>query len=137
MSSDAVLPDGYPAFLAGLKVRIRETRVRAAISVNQELILLYWEIGRDILQRQQEEGRGAKVIERLSADLRKEFPDIKGFSPRNLKYMRSFAEAWPDFVFVQEVLAQITWYHAITLLDKVKEPAQREWYIRKTIENGW
>jgi len=137
MSSDAVLPDGYPAFLAGLKVRIRETRVRAAISVNQELILLYWEIGRDILQRQQEEGRGAKVIERLSADLRKEFPDVKGFSPRNLKYMRSFAEAWPDFVFVQEVLAQITWYHAITLLDKVKEPAQREWYIRKTIENGW
>jgi len=137
MSSNAVLPDGYPAFLSGLKVRIREARVRAALSVNRELILLYWEIGRDILQRQQEEGWGAKVIERLSTDLRKEFPDVKGFSPRNLKYMRSFAEAWPDPVFVQQVAAQIPWFHNCVILDKLSNREFREWYIHKTIENGW
>ena len=137
MSSNAVLPDGYPAFLSGLKVRIREARVRAALSVNRELILLYWEIGRDILQRQQEEGWGAKVIEQLSTDLRKEFPDVKGFSPRNLKYMRSFAEAWPDPVFVQQVAAQIPWFHNCVILDKLSNREFREWYIHKTIENGW
>ena len=137
MSSNAVLPDGYPAFLSGLKVRIREARVRAALSVNRELILLYWEIGRDILQRQQEEGWGAKVIERLSTDLRKEFPDVKGFSPRNLKYRRSVAEGGPDPVFVQQVAAQIPWFHNCVILDKLSNREFREWYIHKTIENGW
>ncbi|MDD4567248.1 MULTISPECIES: PDDEXK nuclease domain-containing protein [unclassified Methanoculleus] len=137
MGSSEVLPEDYPAFLAGLKVRIREAQTRAVLSANRELILLYWQIGREILHRQEQEGWGTKVIDRLSADLRREFPEMKGFSPRNLKYMRSFAEAWPDPEFVQEVLAQITWYHTVTLLDKVKDPKQREWYIHKTIANGW
>jgi len=132
-----MLPDGYPAFLSALKVRIREAQVRAALSVNRELVLLYWEIGRDILQRQQEEGWGAKVIERLSADLRGEFPDMKGFPPRNLSYMRSFAEAWPDPEFVQQVAAQIPWFHNCVILDKLHDRAVRGWYLQKTIANGW
>ncbi|QYZ80133.1 DUF1016 family protein [Methanofollis formosanus] len=137
MSQNEVLPEDYPVFLAGLKVRIREAQTRAVLSANRELILLYWQIGKEIVQRQEREGWGAKVIDRLSADLKREFPDMKGFSPRNLKYMRSFARAYPDEVFVQEVLAHITWYHTVTLLDKVKDPVQREWYIRRTIANGW
>jgi predicted nuclease of restriction endonuclease-like (RecB) superfamily len=79
--------------------------------VNWELVLLYWQIGREILIRQQQQGWGAKVIDKLAKDLRKEFPEMKGFSPRNLKYMRAFAETYPDEQIVQEALAQITWYH--------------------------
>ncbi len=101
-------PAGYEEFLRDLRERIREAQVRAALAVNRELVLLYWRIGRDILRQQAAQGWGAKVIDRLSADLRQAFPEMKGFSPRNLKYMRAFAEAYPDEAFVQEVLAQIT-----------------------------
>lgn len=100
------LPLDYTAWLAELKTRIHNAQQRASLSVNRELVLRYWQIGRDILARQDREGWGAKVIERLSQDLRNAFPDMKGFSPRNLKYMRSFAEAWPDESIVQEALAQ-------------------------------
>ncbi|MCC6629123.1 MAG: DUF1016 family protein [Chloroflexi bacterium] len=127
----------YDQFLAGLKERIRGAQVRAALAVNHELVLLYWSIGRDILTRQREQGWGARVIDRLANDLRRAFPDLKGFSRRNLNYMRALAEAYPDEAFVQEALAQITWYHTITLLDKVKDPAERAWYIRATIAHGW
>jgi predicted nuclease of restriction endonuclease-like (RecB) superfamily len=130
-------PAGYHELLAAIKQRVQTAQVRAAVAVNRELILLYWQIGRDILRRQREEGWGAKVIDRLAADLHAAFPDQKGFSARNLKYMRALSEAYPDEAFVQEVLAQITWYHAITLLDKVKDAATREWYIRQTIAQGW
>jgi predicted nuclease of restriction endonuclease-like (RecB) superfamily len=99
------LPDSYTAFLQGLKHRIQESQLRASVSVNRELVLLYWRIGRDILVRQERENWGAKVIDRLAADLKKAFPEMKGFSPRNLKYMRAFADAWQDEPFVQEVLA--------------------------------
>ncbi len=133
----AQLPAGYAELLESLKARIRQAQVRAALSVNRELVLLYWHIGREILQRQRQEGWGAKVIDRLAMDLGREFPEMKGFSPRNLKYMRAFAEAWPDEQIVQEALAQITWYHNITLLEKVKDPAERLWYVRQTIEHGW
>jgi predicted nuclease of restriction endonuclease-like (RecB) superfamily len=87
--------------------------------------------------RQQQEGWGAKVIDRLAKDLKREFPDMKGFSPRNLKYMRAFAEAYPDQAIVQEVLAQIPWYHNQALLDKLKAPDERLWYAQGTLENGW
>jgi predicted nuclease of restriction endonuclease-like (RecB) superfamily len=110
---------------------------RAARSVNRELVLLYWQIGSDILARQSREGWGAKVIDRLAVDLRKAFPEMKGFSPRNLKYMRAFAQAWPDAVFVQEVLAQLPWYHQLTLLDKLPTAKQRQWYAAKAIEHNW
>jgi len=137
MGLSEALPEDYPAFLSGLKVRIREAQVRAVLSANRELVLLYWQIGREIVQRQEQEGWGAKVIDRLSADLKREFPEMKGFSPRNLKYMRSFAEAWPDLEFVQQVAAQIPWFHNCVILDKLSEGAAREWYVRRTIANGW
>lgn len=98
---------------------------------------LYWHIGRDILARQAEQGWGAKVIDRLAHDLRTTFPDMKGFSPRNLKYMRAFAEAWPDETFVQAVLAQLPWYHHLALLDKLPGPETRKWYVAKAIEHNW
>ncbi len=100
-------------------------------------MLLYWQIGRDILERQQAQGWGAKVIDRLAKDLTAAFPDMKGFSPRSLKYMRAFAEAWPEAEFVQEVLAQLPWYHQLTLLDKLETREERVWYAAKAIEHGW
>jgi len=102
----AQLPIGYAELLETLKARIRQAQVRAALSVNRELVLLYWHIGKEVLQRQEREGWGTKVIDRLALDLAREFPEMKGFSPRNLKYMRAFAEAWPDEQIVQEALAQ-------------------------------
>ena len=96
----------YADLLHNLKERIRAAQVRASLSVNRELVLLYWQIGRDILARQEAQGWGSKVIDRLAGDLRREFTEMKGFSSRNLKYMRAFAEAWPVKQFVQEVLAQ-------------------------------
>jgi len=127
----------YETLLQSIKERVRSAQLRAAVSVNRELVMLYWQMGRDILERQAEAGWGARVIDQLSQDLRGAFPDMKGFSPRNLKYMRAFAEAWPSEEIVQEVLAQITWYQNITLVEKVKAPEVRLFYARCSIENGW
>lgn len=132
----SIIPSDYPAFLTELKTCIRQAQHKAALSVNKELILLYWKIGKDILFHQEKRGWGAKVIDQLSRDLRREFPDMKGFSVRNLKYMQAFATAYPDLSFVQEVLAQLTWYHNITLLQYVKDFEIRKYYINKTIEHG-
>ena len=132
-----VLPKNYDKFFENLKRRIQEARVKASLSVNRELVLLYWHIGNQILEQQKNEGWGTKVIERLANDLGKTFPEMKGLSSRNLKYMRAFAGAYPNESFVQEVLAQMTWYHNITILDKIKLYSEREWYIFATIENGW
>ncbi len=115
-------PEGYGDWLDDLKGRIHNAQQRACLAVNRELVLLYWQIGQDILSRQSQQGWGAKVIDRLAKDLRTAFSDMKGFSPRNLKYMRAFAEAWPDAQFVQEVLAQLPWYHQLALLDKLHSP---------------
>jgi predicted nuclease of restriction endonuclease-like (RecB) superfamily len=100
-------------------------------------VLLYWDIGRVILDRQEQEGWGAKVIDRLSADLQETYPEMTGLSSRNLKYMRSFATAWPDRFIVQEALAQLPWYHQIALLEKLDSPEERLWYARKGAELGW
>ena len=126
-------PDkNYHTILESLKEKIRLARQRAAIAVNRELLFVYGEIGKTILEQQAAEGWGAKVIDRLAADLKAAFPDMKGFSVRNIKYMRAFAEAWPQFVqaapaqiqtaqnppgtMVQELLAQLTWgYHQMLL----------------------
>ncbi|HEX4937092.1 MAG TPA: PDDEXK nuclease domain-containing protein [Candidatus Kapabacteria bacterium] len=105
--------------------------------MNGVLVLLYWQIGRDILARQAQQGWGAKVIERLAQDLRAAFPDMKGFSPRNLKYMRAFAEAWPDSEFVQQAAAQLPWGHNLVLLDRLPGPETRRWYAAKAIEHNW
>jgi predicted nuclease of restriction endonuclease-like (RecB) superfamily len=132
-----LLPKGYDQLLGQLKERIRSAQLRAGLAVNREMVLLYWHIGREILQRQEHEGWGAKVIDRLAADLRHAFPDMTGLSPRNLKYMRAFGAAWPDEPIVQQLVAQIPWGHCVRLLDYVKDRDEREFYIRKTIENGW
>jgi predicted nuclease of restriction endonuclease-like (RecB) superfamily len=124
------LPRAYEDFLKDLKDRIRAAQIKAALSVNRELVLLYWSIGRDILLRQSQHGWGAKVVDRLAADLRREFPEMAGLSPRNLKYMRALAEAYPDEPFVQQVVAQIPWGHNVRILDYVKSATEREWYIR-------
>ena len=131
------LPAGYAALLEELKTRIRTAQLRAAFAVNRELILLYWSIGRDILARQQAEGWGTKVIDRLARDLGREFPGVEGFSPRNLKYMRAFAEAWPEEEFVQQVIAQLPWGHQTRLLDRIKDRPTREWYLKAAVEQGW
>lgn len=128
---------GYDEFLLDLKSRIQSAQIKAVVAVNRELVTLYWNIGREILQRQTAQGWGAKVIDRLARDLRAAFPDMKGFSPRNIKYMRAFADAYAEEQFVQQVAAQIPWFHHCVLLDKVKNPSEREWYIRQTVENGW
>lgn len=130
-------PAGYAAWLTELKIRIHTAQQRATLAVNRELVLLYWQIGRDILARQAEQGWGAKVIERLAEDLRLAFPEMKGFSPRNLKYMRAFAQAWPDEAIVQEALAQLPWYHHLALLDKLPDSETRRWYAAKAIEHNW
>jgi predicted nuclease of restriction endonuclease-like (RecB) superfamily len=131
------IPLGYPVLLETLKTRIGEARVRAALAVNSELVLLYWSIGREILERQNSEGWGAKVIDRLAKDLQTAFPDQKGFSPRNIKYMRAFADTYPDLPIVQQVAAQLPWFHNCVLMDKVKDSTEREWYARAAIQNGW
>ena len=129
--------ENYSLFLSELKTRIRTAQVKAALAVNSELVRLYWQIGREILKRQQEQGWGRKVIERLAKDLKQSFPDIKGFSRSNLMYMRAFAEAWPDEQIVQRSVGQIPWRHNIALLDKLKSPEQRLWYAQEAIANGW
>jgi predicted nuclease of restriction endonuclease-like (RecB) superfamily len=134
---DNQLSLAYETFLIDLKDRIRTARTRASLAVNKELVLLYWEIGRDILERQQRESWGTKVIERLAQDLRREFPEMKGLSRANLLYMRGFAEAWPDAEFVQRLVGQIPWGQNIELIAKVKSREEREWYAGKVIEHGW
>ncbi len=127
----------YQTLLADLKQRIRAARVRAALAVNRELVLLYWGIGKEILARQGEEGWGSKVVERLAKDLRVEFPEMKGISRTNLLYMRAFAEAWPEEPIVQQVAGQLPWFHNCTILDKVKLAEERLWYTQAAIQNGW
>lgn len=127
----------YTDLVEALKVRIRSARVQAALAVNAELVHLYWGIGQDILARQATEGWGARVIDRLADDLRRDFPDMAGLSGRNLRYMRAFAEAWPDPAIMQQVVARLPWGHNVRLLEAVKAPAERIWYARQAIEHGW
>lgn len=127
----------YGSWLADLKQRIQSAQQRASMSVNRELVLLYWQIGRDILERQQVQGWGAKVIDQLAHDLTAAFPDMKGFSRRNLLYMRSFAEQWPDLEFVQQAVAQIPWGHNILIITKCTSVAEASFYIDQTLEQGW
>ena len=132
-----LVPKGYEVFLGERKERIKTAQLRASLAVNREMLLFYWQTGRDILARQNEHGWGAKVIDRLSQDLRRDIPNVEGFSVRNLKYMRAFAQAWPEEPIVQQLVAQIPWGHNVRILDMLQSRAEREWYIHKTVENGW
>jgi predicted nuclease of restriction endonuclease-like (RecB) superfamily len=131
------VPPGYPELLAELSTRIRSAQLRASFAVSRELVLLYWSIGREILIRQETEGWGARVIDRLGLDLHKEFPGVEGYSSRNLKYMRSLAEAWPDFEIVPQLVALLPWGHLRVLLDQLKDREEREWHLRAAVGYGW
>ena len=161
----SLLPDGYVEWRSGIEQLIEVSKLRAAINVNSSMLALYWNIGKNILQKQQDEGWGKKVIEQLSKDLSAKFPDDRGYSERNLRNMKRFASEYPDFPIlqvplaklkeaaiwqvplaklekegkdaIQIPLAQITWYHHISLLSKVEDEAERAYYITETALNGW
>ena len=132
-----IINSEYLEFVEQLKIRVSESRYQAARSVNSELIKLYHHIGNEILKRQEKYGWGAKVIDNLSRDLNSAFPEMKGFSSRNLKYMRRFAEEYRDLEFVQQVAAQLPWFHIVLLLDKVKDRKHQIFYMKKIVEHCW
>lgn len=127
----------YMGFLENLKSRVAASRYKASLSVNKELILLYHHIGTEILKSQSTHGWGAKIIDQLSQDLKTAFPESKGFSTRNLKYMRKFAEEYSDLEFVQQLVAQLPWGHIVYLMDMVSDKQIRTFYITQTVEHGW
>ena len=131
------IPGGYIDMRDTIIAKIKESRVYFAIQVNSGMMELYWDIGNEILRRQKKEGWGAKVIDRLSRDLRETFPDMNGFSPRNLSNMKKFAASWSDFLILQRVVAKIPWRSNIILMDKLPDDQARLWYAQKLIENGW
>jgi predicted nuclease of restriction endonuclease-like (RecB) superfamily len=124
-------------FLSNLKKRVSLSRHKAVLSVNKELILLYHHIGTVILNSQTNHGWGAKIIDQLSRDLRSEFPEMKGFSPQNLKYMRRFAEEYSFDEIGQQAIDQLPWGHIITLIYDIANKTERTFYINGTIQNGW
>jgi len=128
---------GYVELLETLKQRVRTTQVRAARAANTELLSLYWSIGRDILDRQQHAGWGAKIIDRLATDLRATFPQQRGFSRRNLQYMRAMATAWPSQDFVQQPVARLPWGHITILLGRLEDQGLRDWYAAAATEQAW
>lgn len=117
-----------------IKSNIRSAQYKAAVSANRELILLYWNIGNVINAHK---SWGDKFIENLARDIKLDFPDIKGFSVRNLKYMSKLSVIYTDKEFVQQVVAQIPWGQNIVILDRVTDETERKWYLNQTIENGW
>lgn len=131
------MPEWYPELLHTVSQRVELGRARAVAAANQELVATYWAIGRDILDRQGEEGWGAKVTTRLSADLRAQFPEARGFSPRNLRYMRTFAATWDAAAIRQAPLAQLPWYHHIALMQNLETEESRLWYAAAAVEHGW
>ena len=133
----ANLPEGYSSLLADIKKHLVQARLRTMLAANTSLIQAYWHVGQTILARQKAEGWGAKVIDRLSFDLREAFPGMDGLSPRNLLSMKLFAEAFPESPITKQPVSQMPWGHIILLLQKVKSATDRLWYIRATIEYGW
>ena len=129
--------ESYAEFLEQVKARILQAQTRAAFAVNRELLHLYWEMGRDIVLRQEREGWGTAVIERLAEDLGRAFPGVAGFSTRNLWRMRAFYLAYRSAEFLPQAVAEIPWGHHVVLLEKLKDSAERQWYARAAIEHGW
>jgi predicted nuclease of restriction endonuclease-like (RecB) superfamily len=136
-TKDSIIPRDYADWLVSLKFRISGARQQATLAVNQELVRLYHHIGTEILERQSRQGWGAKVIDRLASDLREAFPEMKGFSSSNLKYMRFFAEMCPTGLIGQQPADQLPWFHLVTLLTKVSADTEREWYATQVIRHGW
>ncbi len=132
----STMPADYGQMLADIKRRVAGERTRVVMAANVAMVLLYWDIGQTILARQQAQGWGVRVIDRLSHDLKAAFPEMSGFSSRNLKYMRLFAAAWPDRPIVQRTVARLPWRSNLTLLEKLAAPDQRLWYAQKALELG-
>jgi len=131
-------PAGYSDWLADVKERVRTTQFRAARAANTEVLRLYWSVGHDILERQQRDGWGAGVVERLSRDMRAEFPDQRGWSPANLRYMRRVAQAWPvENEFLQHDVGELPWGHITVLLDRLETQDDRDWYAARAVAEGW
>lgn len=128
---------GYAELLGELRRRVAAARTRAAQAINNELVLLYHSIGLEIAARERSQGWGARVVDRLAADLRRSFPDMRGFSARNLRYMRDVAIAWPEPSILQQAAAKLPWSTLTSLLDSVKAPAERDWYAQAAVEHGW
>ena len=133
----AGLPDSYGTTLVEIKSHLRSARVRSVLAANPIVIESYWHTGKIILSRQQEAAWGAKVIDRLSADLRDAFPDMRGLSSRNLLAMKIFDREFPNAPFAQQPVAKLPWGHVLQLLQRVKDPAVRDFYIQQTIAHGW
>jgi len=127
----------YREFIENIKTEIVDSRNQAVQTVNKELLILYWRIGSRISESMKTSDWGKKIIPQLSKDLKSEFPDMKGFSERNLGYMKKMAEEYPDFEFLQQVVAKLSWSHNLVILDRVKDKSERLWYIEKCIENRW
>ncbi|MBR9728006.1 YhcG family protein [Shewanella intestini] len=130
----------YQNWLLALKQQVQQSRQKASLAVNAELIMLYWSIGDQIASKQQNQGWGTKVIEQLAQDLKHAFPAMKGLSRSNLMNMRAFALAWPDFksdLIVQQAVGQIPWGHNIALIQKLEEPTERLWYASEVVKHGW
>lgn len=135
--TSSALPASYAEWLSQLKKDIACARQRATLAVNSELVGLYARIGREILTRQETQGWGARVIERLALDLKDAFPDMRGWSSSNLKYMRFFAQQCPDGRIGQQPADQLPWFHIVILLTKVEDQGEREWYALQTVQHGW
>lgn len=131
------MPAWYPELLASVSRQIHGGRSRAISAANREMLLAYWNIGKELSGRESAEGWGSKVVTRLSADVRAAFPEAKGFSPRNLRYMKSFAQAWPDFPMLQQPVATLPWGHNVVLLDKLDREEHRLWYAERALAEGW
>ncbi|MFC9335776.1 YhcG family protein [Arthrobacter sp. NPDC057009] len=131
------LPTGYTDLLEGLKQDVRAARTTALRIINTQLIELYWSIGAAVRAQQQAQGWGSRVIKRLSEDLRAEFPDMTGLSPRNIQYMTTFAGAWAEGTIAQQPVAQLPWGHVTILLDKLKDQTSRARYAAAAVEHGW
>lgn len=128
--------EDYGQFFDSIKKDIQQSQIKAAIAVNQELILLYWRIGKGLIEKIDNEGWGSKIITTLATDLNRTFPDLSGFSIRNLNYMKRFAKSYPDSNCAAAA-AQIPWGHNMVIMDKVENSDQRLWYVQKCLENGW
>jgi predicted nuclease of restriction endonuclease-like (RecB) superfamily len=129
--------DGYATALAKARAAIQAASTRAVLAVNTELIGLYWDLGELILSRQSVDGARSKVVDRLSTDLQREFPRMRGLSPGNLNYMRRLAAAWPDRDSCLQLVGKIPWGHNRILLDRLDTEPIRKWYASQAIEFGW
>jgi len=130
-------PQDYPGLLTEIKERIRSAQYEALKAVNKELVGLYWDIGRMIVERQDVEGWGKAVVEQLAADLRTEFPGVGGFSASNLWRMKAFFEAYTGLEKLAPLVREIGWSHNLAILERCKDPLEREFYLRMTRKFGW